>query len=121
MLFSHQLSQHGKKLLLAYDAHITHRLSVDARTPPFQKLVMMFGYRRYAIFTFIQNRTFGSAWYAVFVLQSILSSLVLSARCGDGFTHAKEVIRAYRVTVPFEQEIADGKLERFNTCFSLLT
>jgi GT2 family glycosyltransferase len=120
LLFSHRLSQNGGKLLLSYNAHLTHRVSGEARIPPFPKLVMMFGYRRYTISSCIQNRALGSAWYAVFVLQCILSSLVLSAKYGGGFTYLKEVIRAYRATKPFEQEIGAGKLERFNTFFSLL-
>jgi GT2 family glycosyltransferase len=120
MLFSHRLCQDGKKLLLDYNAHLTHRVSKEARIPPIQKIVMMFGYRRYAIATFIKNSALGPFWYAVFVLQCILSSFVLSAKYGGGLTYTKEVIRAYWITRPFEHEIGAGKLERFNTCFSLL-
>jgi hypothetical protein len=120
MLFSHQIYQKGRILLLDYNAQLTHRVSREARIPPFQKLVMMFGYRRYVISAFIQNRALGSVWYAVFVLQCILSSIILSAKYGGGLTYTKNVIRAYRITQPFEEEIGAGQLERFNTFFSSL-
>ena len=120
MLFSHRLYQNGRKLLLNYNAQLTHRASKESRIPPFQKLVMMFGYRNYAISRFIHNRMSGSFWYAVFIMQCILSSIVTTVRYKRGLEPIKEIIRAYGMTRKFGQEIESGNLEPFNAFLSTL-
>jgi GT2 family glycosyltransferase len=120
MLFSHRLYKNGKKILLSHNALLTHRLSGEGRIPPFRKLVMIFGYRKYAISRFVHNRRSSSFWYAVFVIQCVLSSIITAIRYGRGLAFIREVIRAYRITREFEQEIGSGNLERFNAFLSTL-
>ncbi len=120
MLFSHRLYQNGKKILLSYNALLTHRVSGEGRIPPFRKLVMIFGYRKYAISRFVHNRRSGSFWYSVFMVQCVLSSIITAVRYGRGLVPVKEAIRAYRMTREFEQEIGSGDLERFNAFLSTL-
>jgi GT2 family glycosyltransferase len=120
MLFSHRLYQNGKKILLSYNALLSHRVSGEGRIPPFRKLVMIFGYRKYAISRFFQNGLLSSFWYAVFVIQCVLSSFITSIRNGRGLAPVKEVIRAYHMTREFEKEIGSGNLERFNVVLSRL-
>ena len=81
---------------------------------------MIFGYRKYAISRFSRNGIFSSFWYAVFVMQCVLSSFITSVRYQKGLAPLKEVIRAHRITREFEQEIGSGNLERFNAFLSTL-
>jgi len=120
VLFSHRLYRDGKKLLLSYDAHLTHRISVDSRISPFRKLAMIFGYRNYEISRFIHSRLYGSFLYTVFVIQYIISTAIISVRSKKGLAPVNEVIRAYGMTREFEQEIKSGSLERFNDFLSTL-
>jgi glycosyltransferase involved in cell wall biosynthesis len=120
VLFSHGLYRDGKKLLLSYNAHITHRISVDDRISPVRKLAMIFGYRNYEISRFVHGRVSGSFSYTVFVIQYILSAAILSVRNKQGLASVHEVVRAYGMTREFEQEIRSGHLERFNDFLSSL-
>lgn len=121
LLFSHRLYQDKRKLLLSYNAHLMHRISPVNRIPPFGRLVMMFGYRNYEISRFIHNRFLSSFWYAVFVMQYVLSSVIISIRDTKGLAPVKEVIRAYDVTREFEREIRAGNPDRFNNFLSSLS
>ena len=96
MLFSHRLYQDKRKLLLSYNAGLTHRISGKGRIPQFRNLVMMFGYRNYEISRFIRNHSLSSLWYTVFLIQYLLSSIIISLRNTRGLVTVKEVIRAYR-------------------------
>jgi GT2 family glycosyltransferase len=120
VLFSHRLYRVGKKLLLSYNAHLTHRISVDSRISPFRKLAMIFGYRNYEISRFIPSRLSGSFLYTVFVIQFIISIVIISVSNKKGLAPVTEVIRAYGMTREFEQEIKSGYLERFNDFLSTL-
>jgi GT2 family glycosyltransferase len=120
MLFSHRLYQNGKKILLSYNALLAHRVSGEGRIPPFRKLVMIFGYRKYAISRFSRKGMFSSFWYTVFMVQCVLSSFIRSIRYRRGLALFNDVIRAHRMTREFEQEIGSGNLERFNAFLSTL-
>jgi GT2 family glycosyltransferase len=120
MLFSHRLYQDDRKLLLSYNAGLIHRISTESRIPSLPKLVMMFGYRNYEISQFIRSRRSSSFWYAVFVMQYILSSVIISVGNKKGLASVKEVIQAYDMTKDFEQEIRAGNPERFNDFLSTL-
>jgi GT2 family glycosyltransferase len=114
MLFSHRLYQEGGMLLLSYNAHLVHRISPESRIPPFPRLVMMFGYRNYAISRFTAKRVAAGFWYRIFVLQYFLSSLVIALRSGTGIAAIREVARAYGMTRGYEEEIRAGAAGRFN-------
>jgi GT2 family glycosyltransferase len=120
MLFSHRLYQDKRKLFLSYNARLAHRISTESRIPPFPRLVMMFGYRNYEISRFVHNRLSGSFWYSVFVVQYVLSSVIISIRNKKGLAPVKEVLRAYGMTKEFGQEIQAGNPERFNDFLSTL-
>lgn len=121
VLFSHRLYQDGKKLLLSYNARLTHRISAGDRISPSRKLAMIFGYRNYEISRFVHSRLSGSFSYTVFVIQYILSTFILSIRNNQGRASVNEVIRVYGMTREFEQEIKSGHLERFNDFLSTLS
>jgi glycosyltransferase involved in cell wall biosynthesis len=121
LLFSHRLYQDNRKLLLSYNARLMHRISTASRIPPFGRLVMMFGYRNYEISRFVHNRFLSSFWYTVFVMQYILSSVIISIRDKKGLALVKEVIRAYGMTRKFERDIGAGNPERFNNFLSTLS
>jgi GT2 family glycosyltransferase len=121
MLFSHRLYKDKRRLLLSYNAHVLHRISTESRIPPFPRLVMIFGYRNYEISRFVHYRVSGSFWYTVFVMQYILSSVIISLKNKKGLAPVKEVIRAYGMTREFEQEIRAGNPERFNDFLSTLS
>jgi GT2 family glycosyltransferase len=120
MLFSHRLCQQKKRLLLSYDARITHRVSGESRSPPLRKLVMMFGYRNYEISRFIPGNRTSSFWYGIFVIQFILSCAILSIVTKKETTSVREAIRAYGMTREFTKEIMHGNLERFNDFLATL-
>jgi hypothetical protein len=101
-------------LLLSYNAHLVHRISPESRIPPFPRLVMMFGYRNYAISRFTAKRVAAGFWYRIFVLQYFLSSLVIALRSGTGIAAIREVARAYGMTRGYEEEIRAGAAGRFN-------
>jgi glycosyltransferase involved in cell wall biosynthesis len=121
LLFSHRLYQDKRKLLLSYNARLMHRISTANRIPPFGRLLMMFGYRNYEISRFVHNRFISSVWYAFFVMQYFLSTIIISIRDKKGMAPVKEVIRAYGMTREFEREIRVGQLERFNIFLSTLS
>jgi GT2 family glycosyltransferase len=118
LLFSHRLYQKGAKLLLSYNAYLTHRVSPSGRVPPLSRFVMILGYRRYAIEMFFAREFLCSIYYSIFCLQFMISSFVLSLKNYKNLNYFTESIAAYRIVRRYHDDLTKGELQKFNMLFS---
>jgi glycosyltransferase involved in cell wall biosynthesis len=114
MIFSHLLYKKGHQFAFSYKAQLTHRISQENRIPSNRFILLKIGYRLYAITLFSGNGIRGSLYYSIFVLRLILSSLILSLRYKENIGYAKQTLNAFKKVRPFERDIRDKKIQKFN-------
>jgi GT2 family glycosyltransferase len=110
ILFSHGLYKHGKKLLITKEARLHHRISSEERIPSFIHLLMILGYRRYAIQKFSGNSIVGSLYYKWFVLNFFISAFVLSIIRKNNRRYMRNTIDAYHIVRQFEEKTGINNL-----------
>jgi glycosyltransferase involved in cell wall biosynthesis len=114
MIFSHLLYKKGHQFAFSYKAQLTHRISQENRIPSNLFILIKIGYRLYAITLFSGNGIRGSLYYSIFVSRLILSSLILSLRYKENIGYAKQTLNAFKRVRPFERDIRDKKIQKFN-------
>ena len=117
ILFSYQLYKNGKKFFIATDAQLHHRLSLEDRIPSLKHLIMIFGYRKYAIQKFSGGGAAGSLYYRLFVLNFFVAAFVLSLIRKNNFSYMKDTIKAYNIFKRYEEMIEKNDFESFNSIF----
>jgi glycosyltransferase involved in cell wall biosynthesis len=118
ILFSHRLHKNGKKLLITKESRLHHRVSPEERMPSLVQLIMVFGYRKYAIQKFSGKGAAGSLYYWWFVVNFFMSAFILSLIQKNGLSYMKNTLMAYRIFKQFEKQIGMNDLKSFNAIFS---
>jgi GT2 family glycosyltransferase len=117
ILFSHQLYKNGKKIIIAKDARLHHRISSEDRIPSLKHLIMIFGYRKYLIQKFSGVGVRGSLYFRFFVLNFFIASFVLSLIRKNNLNYMKDTIKANNIFKQYEEKIGNNDLDSFNAIF----
>jgi GT2 family glycosyltransferase len=117
ILFSHQLYKNGKKIFIATDAHLHHRVSKEDRLPSLTHVIMIFGYRKYTIQKFFGSGVAGKVYFGLFVMNFFVAAFVLSLIRKNNFSYFEDTVKAYNIFRVFGKKIGENDLKSFNSIF----